>query len=160
MTNSTTQRNEQRIVIHTDGACIGNPGPGGWAVLFQTLEGEQEIRRKTISGGTQDTTNNRMEMLAAIEALERLKNREKPVSIISDSQLLIKGMNDWLHGWKLNGWKSSSGKQVKNVDLWKRLDALDQDRLISWEWVKGHAGDPFNELVDGLANASALRQAG
>ena len=99
-------------------------------------------------------------MLAAIEALERLKNREKPVSIISDSQLLIKGMNDWLHGWKLNGWKSSSGKQVKNVDLWKRLDALDQDRLISWEWVKGHAGDPFNELVDGLANASALRQAG
>ena len=99
-----------------------------------------------------------MEMAAAIRALEFLKNKDKHVTIISDSQVLIKGMNEWRHNWKQKGWRKSNKKPVENVDLWKQLDALDQERTITWEWVRGHSGDPLNELVDGLANAAAQRR--
>jgi len=158
MTKSTTLQNQQHIIIHTDGSCIGNPGPGGWGVLVQFMDGEREVSRKKISGSAKDTTNNRMEMMAAIEALRVLKSNKKPVVLISDSELLIKGMNVWRHNWKPKGWKSR-GKPVKNVELWMKLDELDKDRPITWEWVRGHNGNPLNELVDGLANDAAQRYA-
>ena len=156
MTNSTST-NKQHIIIHTDGACIGNPGPGGWAAHLQSLDGTEVLRRKQLSGGEADTTNNRMEMLAAINALRYVKKKEKPVTVISDSQVLVKGMNEWIDGWKQRGWKKADRKPVQNADLWMLLDELNQERSIAWEWVKGHAGDPFNELVDRLATKAAQR---
>jgi len=137
-----------RIEIYTDGACKGNPGPGGWGALLKS-EGMQ----KELFGGELGTTNNRMEMLAVIEALTALK-RPCQVILHVDSQYVLKGMTEWLPGWKARGWKTAAKQPVKNVDLWQRLDALvnGAGHVIEWRWVRGHNGDPGNERADALAN--------
>jgi ribonuclease HI len=137
------------VVIYTDGACKGNPGPGGWGVLMRTPDGSE----KELFGGELGTTNNRMEMMAVIEALGALK-RPCRVVLHIDSQYVLKGMTEWLVGWKAKGWKTAAKQPVKNVDLWQRLDALvaTAGHTIDWRWVKGHAGDPGNERADALAN--------
>lgn len=136
------------VTLYTDGACKGNPGPGGWGVLL--LSG---VHRKELFGGEAETTNNRMELLAVIEGLQALK-RPCQVHIYLDSQYVRQGITEWIHGWKQKGWKTASKQSVKNADLWMRLDALVHDgpHTISWHWVKGHAGDPGNEKADALAN--------
>ena len=137
------------VVIYTDGACKGNPGPGGWGVLLCALDGT----RKELCGGELATTNNRMEMMAVIQALTALK-RPRAVTLHLDSQYVLKGITEWLPGWKAKGWKTASKQPVKNVDLWQRLDDLvaNGGHRIDWRWVKGHAGDPDNERADALAN--------
>ena len=134
------------ITIHTDGACSGNPGPGGWGAIL-----EWNGHRKELKGGERDTTNNRMEMQAAIEALKALKKPERKVILITDSVYLRDGITKWIHGWKKRDWKTADKKPVKNVDLWKELDVLTKQHEIEWRWVKGHAGDPGNERADELA---------
>ncbi|MCA3237821.1 MAG: ribonuclease HI [Curvibacter sp.] len=136
------------VVIYTDGACKGNPGPGGWGVLLRSGDVEKEL-----CGGERETTNNRMELLAVIQALEALK-RPCHVILHADSQYVLKGITEWLAGWKAKGWKTASRQPVKNVDLWQRLDALvaGAGHRIEWRWVKGHDGDPGNERADALAN--------
>lgn len=136
------------IDIYTDGACKGNPGPGGWGALLKSADA-----RKELFGGELGTTNNRMEMMAVIEALTALK-RPCKVRLHVDSQYVLKGMTEWLPGWKARGWKTASKAPVKNVDLWQRLDALVNDgtHQIEWRWVRGHNGDPGNERADELAN--------
>ena len=134
------------VQIFTDGACRGNPGPGGWGALLR-FGGEE----KTLFGGEQDTTNNRMELTAVIEALGALK-RPCDVTLTSDSTYVLKGIQDWMPNWKKRGWKTASKKPVKNVDLWKKLDVLIVEHKIDWQWVKGHSGHPENELADQLAN--------
>lgn len=133
------------IHIHTDGACSGNPGPGGWGAILHWNGHEKEL-----SGAEADTTNNRMELMAAIAALEALKRRSK-VRLVTDSTYVRDGVTKWIHGWKRNGWKTAAKKPVKNDDLWKRLDAIASKHDVSWEWVKGHAGHPENERADQLA---------
>lgn len=137
-----------RIEIYTDGACKGNPGPGGWGVLLKSGGTE-----KALFGGEAGTTNNRMELTAVIKALEALK-RPCHVILHADSQYVLKGMTEWLTGWKAKGWRTASRQPVKNVDLWQRLDALvsEAGHEIEWRWVKGHNGDPGNERADDLAN--------
>ena len=137
-----------RVEIYTDGACKGNPGPGGWGVLLKSGSTEKEL-----FGGERETTNNRMELMAVIMALEALK-RPCHVFLHADSQYVLKGMTEWLAGWKAKGWKTASKQPVKNVDLWQRLDALvaTSGHKIEWRWVKGHDGDPGNERADALAN--------
>jgi ribonuclease HI len=137
------------VVIYTDGACKGNPGPGGWGVLLRSPDGSE----KELCGGELGTTNNRMEMMAVIEALGALK-RPCAVVLHLDSQYVLKGITEWLVGWKAKGWKTAAKQPVKNVDLWQRLDALvaTTGHSIDWRWVKGHAGDPGNERADALAN--------
>ena len=134
------------VDIYTDGACRGNPGPGGWGVILRLGERERELW-----GGERQTTNNRMELTAAIRGLEALK---RPVvgKVYTDSQYVLKGISEWIHGWKRNGWKTSDKKPVKNADLWQELDVLAARHRIDWLWVKGHAGDPGNERADALAN--------
>ena len=134
------------VEIYTDGACRGNPGPGGWGVLMRCGDVE-----KTLHGGEHDTTNNRMELMAAIQALEAL-NRPCRVELTTDSQYLRKGITEWMADWKRRGWKTAARKPVKNRDLWERLDALAQRHAIRWHWVRGHTGHEENELVDDLAN--------
>lgn len=134
------------IEIYTDGACRGNPGPGGWGALL--ISGKH---RKEIYGGETETTNNRMELTAAIEALAAVKT-ESCIQLTTDSQYVRKGITEWLEGWKKKGWKNSQKKPVKNVDLWKLLDQQNQRHKVSWHWVKGHSGDPGNEKADELAN--------
>ena len=134
------------VQIFTDGACRGNPGPGGWGALLR-FGGEE----KTLFGGEQDTTNNRMELTAVIEALGALK-RPCDVTLTSDSTYVLKGIQEWMPNWKKRGWKTASKKPVKNVDLWKKLDGLIVEHKIDWQWVKGHSGHPENELADQLAN--------
>ncbi len=134
------------IEIHTDGACSGNPGPGGWGAVLRAGELVKEIK-----GGEADTTNNRMELTAAIEALAALK-RPSRVVLYTDSTYVRQGITEWIHGWKRNNWRTSAKKPVKNEDLWRRLDALSAEHDIDWRWVKGHAGDPGNERADALAN--------
>jgi len=134
------------ITIHTDGACSGNPGPGGWGAIL-----EWNGHRKELHGGERDTTNNRMEMQAAIEALKALKKPGRSVILITDSVYLRDGITKWIHGWKKRNWKTADKKPVKNVDLWQELEALTQNHEIEWRWVKGHAGDPGNERADELA---------
>ncbi len=136
------------VEIYTDGACKGNPGPGGWGVLLKSGGVEKEL-----FGGERETTNNRMEMMAVIQALEALK-RPCHVILHADSQYVLKGINEWLAGWKARGWKTAAKQPVKNVDLWQRLDALlsHTEHRIEWRWVKGHDGDPGNERADALAN--------
>lgn len=136
----------QIVEIYTDGACSGNPGPGGWGALL--LYGENE---KEITGGAFETTNNRMELTAAIEALKLLKRR-CTVHLHTDSTYVRDGITKWINGWKAKGWKTASKKQVKNEDLWRELDAAAAKHDIEWKWVKGHAGDPGNERADALAN--------
>jgi ribonuclease HI len=141
-----------KVTIYTDGACKGNPGPGGWgAILFY---GD---KKKEISGGEPGTTNNRMELMAAIQALELL-NRPCKVELHTDSQYVMKGIQEWIRGWKARGWKTADKSPVKNDDLWKRLDAARERHDVDWRWVKGHAGHPLNERADALAN-EGLRKA-
>ncbi|WP_138511699.1 ribonuclease HI [Maricaulis alexandrii] len=135
-----------QIIIHTDGACSGNPGPGGWGAIL-----EWNGHRKELKGGEPETTNNRMEMMAAIKALEALKRSDKDIILITDSVYLRDGITKWIHGWKKRGWKTADKKPVKNVDLWQHLDELVRQHSIEWRWVKGHAGDPGNERADELA---------
>ncbi len=140
------------IEIFTDGACSGNPGPGGWGALLRFRGHEKEL-----SGGEASTTNNRMELMAAIVALEALK-RPALVDLHTDSTYLRDGITKWIHGWKRNGWKTAAKKPVKNVDLWQRLEAALGPHEVRWHWVKGHAGHPENERADELARAG-LEQA-
>ena len=134
-----------KVVVYTDGACSGNPGPGGWgAILFH---GD---RRKELMGGDLATTNNRMELMAAIQALESL-TRPCDVELHTDSQYVQKGIHEWIHGWKRRGWLTADRKPVKNDDLWKRLDAARLRHKVDWRWVKGHAGHEHNERADELA---------
>jgi ribonuclease HI len=139
-------QNEDAVEIWTDGACKGNPGPGGWGALLKLGAVE-----KTLHGGEPLTTNNRMEMLAVIEALGALK-RPCKVLLHVDSQYVMKGMTEWIHGWKQRGWRTADKKPVKNADLWQRMDEEVSKHSITWKWVKGHAGDPGNERADLLAN--------
>jgi ribonuclease HI len=135
----------RRVVIWTDGACSGNPGPGGWGAIL-TFNGHE----RELSGGEPLTTNNRMELMAAIQSLETL-TRACDVELHTDSQYLRSGITGWLHGWKRNGWKTADRKPVKNVELWQRLDEAAQRHNIDWRWVKGHAGNEMNERADALA---------
>ena len=134
------------VEIYTDGACKGNPGPGGWGAVLRY--GDKE---KHLYGGEKETTNNRMELLAAIEALAALK-RSCPVILTTDSQYVRKGITEWIAGWRKNGWKTAAKKPVKNADLWQRLDELSALHQVDWRWVKGHSGHAENELADELAN--------
>jgi ribonuclease HI len=136
---------EQRVVIHTDGACSGNPGPGGWGAILSFGDHAKELK-----GGEAHTTNNRMELMAAIAAIEALK-RPCHVDIHTDSQYLRNGIMTWIKQWKRNGWRTADKKPVKNVDLWQRLDAALEHHTIHWHWVKGHAGHALNERADQLA---------
>ncbi len=138
------------LVAYTDGACSGNPGPGGWGVLLQAKKGDEVVKERPLSGGEAQTTNNRMELLAAITALETLE-RPSAITVITDSTYVKNGVTSWIHGWKRNGWKTSAKKPVKNDDLWKRLDEAQARHQVTWEWVKGHAGHPENERADELA---------
>jgi ribonuclease HI len=135
------------ITIHTDGACSGNPGPGGWGAVLEWKGHEKEL-----FGGEPQTTNNRMELMAAIQALEALK-RPSQVRLVTDSIYVRDGVSKWIHGWKRNGWKTAAKKPVKNADLWQRLDEAARRHDVSWEWIKGHAGHPENERADALARA-------
>ncbi|MCR9258270.1 MAG: ribonuclease HI [Pseudomonadaceae bacterium] len=134
------------VEIFTDGACRGNPGPGGWAALLRSAGNE-----KVIKGGVMNTTNNRMELMAAIEGLQALKQASR-VSLTTDSQYVRQGITQWINGWKRNGWKTASRQPVKNKELWQQLDAALADHTVEWHWVKGHSGHPENEQVDQAAN--------
>jgi ribonuclease HI len=136
---------EQHIVIHTDGACSGNPGPGGWGAILEWGDHKKELK-----GSEPHTTNNRMELMGAISALETLK-RPCAVDLHTDSQYLRDGITKWIHGWKRNGWKTAEKKPVKNVDLWQRLEQALSRHTVRWHWVKGHAGHDLNERADELA---------
>jgi ribonuclease HI len=136
----------ERVVIHTDGACSGNPGPGGWGAVLQYGSTVKELK-----GGAPETTNNRMELTAAIEALNALK-RPVEVELHTDSVYVKDGLNKWLPGWKKNGWRTADKKPVKNLELWQALDSAVQRHTIDWRWVKGHNGDAMNERADELAN--------
>ena len=134
------------VVIYADGACRGNPGPGGWGAWLKCGEHEKEL-----FGGEPDTTNNRMELTAVIQALALLRER-CTVVVYTDSVYVKDGITKWIHGWKTRGWLTADKKPVKNVELWQKLDALNQGHVVQWRWVKGHAGDPGNERADRLAN--------
>ncbi|MDH5452511.1 MAG: ribonuclease HI [Paracoccaceae bacterium] len=140
------------LFAYTDGACSGNPGPGGWGVLMQARDGDRIVKERVLSGGEADTTNNRMELLAAISALEALK-RGAAITIITDSAYVKNGVSQWIHGWKRNGWRTADRKPVKNVDLWQRLDEAQSQHEVIWKWIKGHAGHAENERADELARA-------
>jgi len=142
----------KKVTIYTDGACSGNPGPGGWAALL--IYGKQ---RREISGGAADTTNNRMELMATIEGLKQLKTACH-VTLVTDSKYVLQGFTEWLPGWKKKGWKTADKKPVKNVDLWQALETVAASHHIDWQWVKGHSGDVCNDRVDALAVAAAKAQ--
>jgi ribonuclease HI len=143
-----------RVEIFTDGACKGNPGPGGWGAILRYGDLERELY-----GGEPHTTNNRMELTAVIRALEAL-TRQVPVVVHTDSQYVQKGISEWIKAWKARGWKTADRKPVSNVDLWQRLDELAAQHQVEWQWVRGHAGHPENERADALANrgVSELRR--
>jgi ribonuclease HI len=146
--NSTKRKT---VEVHTDGACLGNPGPGGWAALLRYGQHEREL-----VGGETATTNNRMELMAAIAGLETL-SEGCDVTLYTDSQYVRQGITEWMPGWVRRGWKTAGGDPVKNRELWERLHAAAQRHVIHWKWVKGHSGDPDNERVDTLARNEALR---
>jgi ribonuclease HI len=141
------------MLVYTDGACSGNPGPGGWAYVLaiETFQGLKVLEEN--SGAEKGTTNNRMELMAVISALEALKNMDqgRKAQIFTDSQYVQRGMTEWIQGWKKKGWKASDKTPVKNQDLWQRLDALASDFSLTWTWIKGHAGNTYNERCDALA---------
>lgn len=139
--------NANRVTIYTDGACSGNPGPGGWGVILRFGEREKEL-----CGGEEETTNNRMELTAAIEALKAL-TRPCAVDLYTDSTYVRSGINEWIEGWKRKNWRTSQNKPVKNADLWQALDAARERHDVTWHWVKGHAGHPDNERADELARS-------
>ena len=141
----------ERVIIHTDGACSGNPGPGGWGAILEWNGHKREFK-----GGEAHTTNNRMELMAAIMGLESLKE-PCAVTLYTDSVYVRSGITEWIKGWKLRGWRTADKKPVKNVDLWQRLDAAAAPHSVDWRWVKGHAGDPGNEAADALANRGVAR---
>ena len=136
----------------TDGACSGNPGPGGWGVVLQAINAGEIVKERELSGGAGETTNNQMELMATISALETL-DRASTITVVTDSSYVKDGVSTWIHGWKRNGWKTAAKKPVKNVELWQRLDAAQARHKVTWEWVKGHAGHPENERADALARA-------
>ena len=140
------------LYAYTDGACSGNPGPGGWGALLIARDGETVVKTRELSGGEANTTNNRMELMAAITALETL-DRATALTIVTDSSYVKDGITKWIHGWKARGWKTAAKKPVKNEDLWQRLDLAAARHDVTWEWVKGHAGHPENEKADELARA-------
>ena len=141
-----------KLFAYTDGACSGNPGPGGWGALLLARDGDAVLKERELKGGAADTTNNRMELLAAITALETLE-RPTTLTIVTDSSYVKDGITSWIHGWKKRGWKTAAKKPVKNEDLWRRLDDAVTRHSVNWEWVKGHAGHPENERADELARA-------
>lgn len=143
---------KKTVTIYTDGACSGNPGPGGWGALLQYGGNEKEL-----SGGEPETTNNRMEMLAAIKALEALK-QSCIVHLYTDSTYVKDGITQWIFGWKKNGWRTAAKKPVKNADLWQLLDEQTRRHTVEWHWVKGHDGDERNERVDALARGAIIRE--
>ena len=141
--------NQKVVDAYTDGACLGNPGPGGWGVLLRYGENEKEL-----SGGHGQTTNNRMELIATIKALEEIKTGSK-VNIYTDSKYVMNGITDWINRWKKNGWKTAANKPVANVDLWVQLDTAIRKHEVSWNWIRGHTGHPDNERADSLAKSAA-----
>lgn len=140
------------LYAYTDGACSGNPGPGGWGVLLLAREAGAVVKERTLQGGEAMTTNNRMELLAAISALETLA-RPSEIIIVTDSAYVKNGVTEWIHGWKRNGWRTAGRDPVKNADLWQRLDAAQARHKVEWRWIKGHAGHEENERADALARA-------
>ena len=143
---SMTEQNSSIVEMYTDGACRGNPGPGGWGALIRF-----NVHEKELCGGEQDTTNNRMELMAAIQGLESL-SRACEVKLYTDSKYVMQGITEWIHNWKKKGWKTAAKKPVKNADLWQQLDTARERHQIEWIWVKGHAGHEGNERADELAN--------
>lgn len=143
------QEEMKDVEIHTDGACLGNPGPGGWAALLRS-----QARERELVGAEAMTTNNRMELMAAIQGLEALREPCR-VALYTDSQYVQKGFSEWLPGWVRRGWRTAGGQPVKNQDLWQRLEAAARPHALRWHWVKGHSGDPDNERVDTLAREAA-----
>ncbi len=137
----------EKIIIYTDGGCRGNPGIGGWGVWLRYKDHDKKLK-----GAEYNTTNNRMELTASIKALETLKSNDISVDLYTDSKYVIHGINEWIDNWKLKNWKNSKNKTVKNIELWKRLDELNQKFSINWHWVKGHSDDPGNDMADSLAN--------
>ena len=140
------------LYAYTDGACSGNPGPGGWGVLMVARENGVVVKERTLQGGEQLTTNNRMELLAAISALEAL-TRPTELTIVTDSAYVKNGITDWIAGWKRKGWRTAGGSPVKNVELWQRLETAAATHSVTWRWIKGHAGHAENERADELARA-------
>ena len=138
------------IKVYTDGACKGNPGPGGWGVYIQLNDEEKDLY-----GGNPETTNNQMEMQAALEALKHLKDEDEVIELYTDSNYLRQGITEWIHKWKKNNWKTAAKKPVANRDLWIEISDLNEKMTVEWNWVKGHAGDPGNERADELANIGA-----
>ena len=144
------------LFAYTDGACSGNPGPGGWGVVMQAKDGEKVVKERELNGGASDTTNNRMEMMAVIQAMESLK-RPCSVMINTDSVYVMKGITEWIEQWKKRGWKTAARKPVKNVELWQRLEQAISRHDVRWTWVKGHSGVPENERADELATSAIVR---
>jgi len=140
------------LIAFTDGACSGNPGPGGWGAILQAKEGEAVVRERELKGGEAMTTNNRMELMAAIAALESL-TRPTALTVVTDSAYVKGGITEWLPNWKRRGWRTAAGDPVKNDDLWRRLEAAASTHQVRWAWIKGHAGHPENERADALARA-------
>jgi ribonuclease HI len=136
-----------KIIIYTDGGCRGNPGIGGWGVWLRYGNND-----KKLNGNEKNTTNNRMELTAAIKALEAIKSKNIDIDLYTDSKYVMNGINEWIKGWKAKGWKTSAKKPVKNVDLWQQLDTLNATHTVHWHWVKGHSGNEGNEMADKLAN--------
>ena len=140
------------LFAYTDGACSGNPGPGGWGVLMLARADGVVVKERTLQGGEAHTTNNRMELLAAISALEAL-TKPTPITIITDSAYVKNGITEWIVGWKRKGWRTAGGSPVKNVELWQRLEVAQAGHQVVWKWIKGHAGHAENERADELARA-------
>ena len=141
-----------KLFAYTDGACSGNPGPGGWGTIMIARDGDAEVKKRELNGGAALTTNNQMELMAAISALEALE-RPSALTVVTDSVYVKDGITKWIFGWKKKGWKTAANKPVKNEELWKRLDAATVRHDVTWKWVKGHAGHPENERADELARA-------
>jgi ribonuclease HI len=140
------------LYAYTDGACSGNPGPGGWGVLMRAIDQGSVVKERELSGGEAMTTNNRMELMAAISALETLA-RPTEIIIVTDSAYVKNGITEWMAAWKRKNWRTAAGPAVKNVDLWQRLDAAQARHSVTWRWIKGHAGHAENERADALARA-------